>query len=281
MSEIGHNTIPELALGDGGVIPQLGFGVFQVPPDQTTTVVSGALEAGYRHIDTAAGYGNEAEVAEAIERSDLDRSEVFVTTKLANDSHGYDNARRAIEASLKELGFDYVDLYLIHWPMPAYDKYVETWKALIEFREEGLAKSIGVSNFQPAHLTRIVAETGVTPSVNQIELHPRLQQGELRRLHAEMGILTEAWSPLMRGGAVLGEEPVLTAAAAHEKTPAQVVLRWHLQLGNVTIPRSVTPSRIEENLDLFDFELTPAEMEAFSPLETGERVGPNPDTFGP
>ena len=278
MSQIDRNMIPELALRDGGVIPQLGFGVFQVTPADTPAAVSRALEAGYRHIDTAAGYQNEAEVAEAVRSSGLSRSEVFITTKLFNDDHGFDNAKRAFHASLDRLGSEYVDLYLIHWPIPTYDKYVETWRALIELRDEGLAKSIGVSNFQAAHLGRIVDETGVTPSVNQIELHPRLQQAELRRLHAELGIVTESWSPLMRG-AVLGEEPIVAAAAAHGKTAAQVILRWHMQLGIATIPRSVTPSRIQENLDIFDFELTQAEMDAFASLDAGQRIGPDPDTF--
>jgi diketogulonate reductase-like aldo/keto reductase len=214
-----------------------------------------------------------------VRSSGLNRTEVFITTKLHNDSHGYDSAKRALRDSLDRLGSEYVDLYLIHWPIPAYDKYVETWRALIELREEGLARSIGVSNFQPAHLMRIVDETGETPSVNQIELHPLLQQTELRRLHAEMGILTEAWSPLMRGGSALGEKPVMAAAAAHGKTPAQVVLRWHIELGNVTIPRSVTPSRIDENIDLFDFELAQDEMDAISALDAGQRIGPDPDTF--
>jgi 2,5-diketo-D-gluconate reductase A len=278
MSEPAHAVIPQLPLRDSGAIPQLGFGVFQVPPAETEDVVLRAFGAGYRHIDTAAGYQNEAEVGEALRGSGLGRSDVFVTTKLFNDSHGYENAKRACRSSLERLGFDYVDLYLIHWPIPAEDKYVETWRALVELREEGLARSIGVSNFQPAHLRRVIDETGVTPSVNQIELHPHLQQTELRRLHAELGILTEAWSPLMQG-AVLGDEPIVAAAAAHGKTAAQVVLRWHLQLGNVVIPKSVTQSRIEENLDVFDFELTPAELDAIAPLDAGERSGPDPDTF--
>ncbi len=272
------DQVPTLALNDGERIPQLGFGVFQIPPEDTAEVATRALLAGYRHIDTAAVYGNEAGVGQAIHAAGLQRDNVFVTTKCFNDDHGFDQAKRALKKSLDQLEVDHVDLYLIHWPVPSQDKYVETWKALIELKQEGYARSIGVSNFQPAHLERLIAETGVTPAVNQVELHPRLQQPGLRREHADLGIVTEAWSPLAQG-AVLDDEAITTIAEAHGKTPGQVVLRWHLQLGNVVIPKSVTPERIEQNLDVFDFELTPEEMAAVEELDVGERTGPDPDVF--
>jgi diketogulonate reductase-like aldo/keto reductase len=265
-------------LGGGVEIPQLGFGVFQVPPEDTAEVVTRALGAGYRHVDTAAAYQNEAGVGHALRASGLDRDEVFVTTKCFNDDQGYEGAKHALRASLDQLEMDHVDLYLIHWPVPAHDRYVETWKAFIEMQEEGLTRSIGVSNFQPAHLRRLIDETGVTPSINQVELHPRLQQPGLRREHAELGILTEAWSPLAQGQ-VLDDPIIAGIAEAHSKTPGQVVLRWHLQLGTVVIPKSVTPERIEENLDVFGFELSDEEMEQIETLDAGERTGPDPDTF--
>jgi diketogulonate reductase-like aldo/keto reductase len=265
-------------LGGGVEIPQLGFGVFQVPPEDTAEVVTRALGAGYRHVDTAAAYQNEAGVGHALRASGLDRDEVFVTTKCFNDDQGYEGAKHALRASLDQLEMDHVDLYLIHWPVPAHDRYVETWKAFIEMQEEGLTRSIGVSNFQPAHLRRLIDETGVTPSINQVELHPRLQQPGLRREHAELGILTEAWSPLAQGQVL--DDPIIDGIAeAHWKTPGQVVLRWHLQLGTVVIPKSVTPERIEENLDVFGFELSDEEMEQIETLDAGERTGPDPDTF--
>ena len=271
-------SVPRLPLGGGEEIPQLGFGVFQVPPKDTTEVVVRALEAGYRHIDTAAAYQNEAGVGQALRASGLDRDEVFVTTKCFNDDHGYEEAKHALHSSLDQLEMSHVDLYLIHWPVPAQDRYVETWKAFIEMQQEGLTRSIGVSNFQPAHLARLADETGVTPAINQVELHPRLQQAGLRREHADRGILTEAWSPLAQGQVL--DDPVITEIAqAQGKTPGQVVLRWHLQLGNVVIPKSVTPERIEENLDVFGFELSDEEMEQIESLDAGERTGPDPDTF--
>jgi 2,5-diketo-D-gluconate reductase A len=270
--------VPTLALRGGAQIPQLGFGVFQIPPRETEEVVAQALQAGYRHIDTAAAYRNEAAVGLAIRASGLDRSTVFITTKCFNDDHGYDQSTRAFHDSLKRLEVDYLDLYLIHWPVPAHDRYVETWKAFIDLRDAGLVRAIGVSNFQPAHLERLIAETGETPAINQVELHPHLQQPGLRHEHEQLGILTEAWSPLAQGQA-LGDEPILHAAEAHSKTPAQVVIRWHLQLGNVVIPKSVTPARIAQNLDVFDFELTAAEMQAIAELDAGTRIGPDPDTF--
>ncbi len=272
-------SVPVLDLNDGNRIPQLGFGVFQVPAEETAETVRHALETGYRSIDTAAAYGNEEGVRDGLLTSGLDRGEVFITTKLFNDDHGRDHARHAFAESLQKLGGDYVDLYLIHWPIPSRDQYVETWETLCSLREEGSVRSIGVSNFQIEHLERIVDATGVVPAVNQIELHPRLQQAELRRFHAEHGILTEAWSPLGKGE--LLDDPVIEAiASAHDRTPAQVVLRWHIQLGNVVIPKSVTPSRIEENFHVFDFELGGDEMDCLSELDRGERTGPDPDTFG-
>ncbi|MGZ4267751.1 MAG: aldo/keto reductase [Solirubrobacteraceae bacterium] len=272
------DQIPNVALHGGEQIPQLGFGVFQVPPAETAEAVTLALQAGYRHIDTAAAYGNEAEVGQAVHASGLDRHDVFVTTKCFNDSHGYEQARNAFKESLDRLELGYVDLYLIHWPVPSQDKYVETWKAFIELQEEGLVRAIGVSNFQPAHLRRIIEETGVTPAVNQVELHPRFQQAGLRREHADLGIVTEAWSPLAQG-AVLGDPEITAIAETHGKTPGQVVLRWHIQLGNVVIPKSVTPERIEENLDIFDFHLTAEDMARIEALDAGERIGPDPDEF--
>jgi 2,5-diketo-D-gluconate reductase A len=270
------HAIPRIALQGGVEIPQLGFGVFQIPPPDTADVVARALEVGYRHIDTAAAYGNEAGVGEAIRASELPRDEVFVATKLFNDQH--DKAPDALRRSLDELGMEYVDLYLIHWPVPSRDLYVQAWQSLSELQAQGLTRAIGVSNFQPAHLDRIISETGVVPSVNQIELHPRLQQAELRRHHAERGIVTEAWSPLAKGG-VLDDPVIADLAARYDRTPAQIVLRWHLQLGNVVIPKSVTRSRIEENLDVFGFDLTEDDMGAIEPLDRRERTGPDPDTF--
>jgi 2,5-diketo-D-gluconate reductase A len=264
---------------DGNQIPQLGFGVFQVPPEDTAEAVTRALEVGYRLIDTAAMYGNEAGVGEAIAKSDLDRGEVFVTTKLPNDQHGHDAALRAFDHSLEQLGFDYVDLYLIHWPIPKNDLYVETWQALCELKESGRARSIGVSNFLVEHLERIISSTGEVPAVNQIEVHPQYQEEELRRYLREHEIVTEAYSPLGQGK-VLEDPKIAAIAEAHARTPAQVVLRWHIQLGNVVIPKSVTPSRIEENFRIFDFELSESELQAIKELDAGKRIGPDPNTFG-
>jgi len=275
---ISTTQMPTVALRGDVDIPQLGFGTFQVPPEQTVEVVLRALDAGYRHIDTASAYRNEAQVGQAIRASGLDRDEIFVTTKCFNDDHGHEQARRAFKDSLDRLELDHIDLYLIHWPVPAHDRYVETWRALIELRDEGLVRAIGVSNFQPAHLRRIVEETGETPAVNQVELHPYLQQPGLRREHRELGIVTEAWSPLAQG-AVLGDHVVKALARQHGKTPAQVVLRWHTQIGNVVFPKSVTAERIEENLDIFDFDLSERELDLLADLDRGERIGPDPDTF--
>jgi diketogulonate reductase-like aldo/keto reductase len=259
-------------------IPQLGFGVFQVPPKETEVAVAEALSAGYRHIDTAAAYRNEGGVGQALHASGIDRDELFVTTKCWNDDQGYEQAKRACRASLERLELSHLDLYLIHWPVPAHDQYVETWKAFIELQSEGLVRSIGVSNFQPEHLERVIAETGVAPAINQVELHPYFQQVGLRREHERLGVLTEAWSPLGRG-LELEDATVVEVAQAHGKTPAQAIIRWHLQLGNVVIPKSVRPERIEENIDVFDFELSGQEMESLAALDAGKRIGPDPNTF--
>ncbi|MEV6237180.1 aldo/keto reductase [Lentzea sp. NPDC051838] len=258
-------------------MPQLGFGVWQVPDAQATPAVAEALKAGYRSIDTAAIYGNERGTGEALQG--FDREELFVTTKLWNADQGYDSTLRAFDESLRKLKLDTLDLYLIHWPTPARERYVDTWKAFVELQKEGRVRAIGVSNFQPAHLQRVIDETGVVPAVNQVELHPYLQQTELRAFHAEHGIVTEAWSPLGQGGELLSDPVVAEIAAKHGKSVAQVVLRWHLQIGNVVIPKSVTPSRIRENIAVFDFELSADEITAVSTLDRGGRIGPNPDTF--
>ncbi|TMM00621.1 MAG: aldo/keto reductase [Actinobacteria bacterium] len=270
--------VPNLPMNDGHEIPQLGFGVFQVPREETVGAVLHALKTGYRSIDTAAMYGNESEVAEAIARSELDRPEVFVTTKLWNSDQGRDRALRSFEGSLSRLGFDYVDLYLIHWPAPSLGLYVETWEAFTELQRDGRVRSIGVSNFTIEHLERIIDDSGVVPAANQIELHPQLQQVELRRFHSEHGIVTEAWSPLARGQ-MLRERVFEEIARRRERTPAQVILRWNVQLGNVVIPRSVNPSRIEENFNLFDFSLSDEEMETINGLDQSARIGPDPRTF--
>jgi diketogulonate reductase-like aldo/keto reductase len=267
--------IPNLSLGDVE-IPQFGLGVFQVPPAQTVENVTTAIELGYRHIDTAKAYDNEAQVGQAVRASGLSREEFFITTKLWNADQG--DALGALKASLGRLEMDYVDLYLIHWPAPGRDLYLQAWQALVEAQKAGLARAIGVSNFQPEHLRRIIDATGVAPAVNQIELHPYLTQPGLRREHAERGIVTEAWSPLAQG-AVLDDPVITEIAEAHGKTAGQVVLRWHIELGNVVFPKSVTPSRIEENIDIFDFELSSDEVERIEALDRGERTGPDPETF--
>jgi len=271
-------AVPTLTLHDDVEIPQLGFGVFQVPPEEAQAVVEEALRVGYRHIDTAAAYRNEKGVGAAVRESGIPREEVFVTTKLWNSQQGHDSALETIEKSLGRLGMDHVDLYLIHWPVPGQDRFVETWRAFERIRAEGKARAIGVSNFRVEDLERLDAETETRPSINQIELHPRLQQAELRAFHAEHGIATEAWSPLAQGE-LLGEETIAGIADEVGKTSAQVILRWHLQLGNVVIPKSVTPERIRENFELFDFELSEEQMASIETLDTGERIGPDPATF--
>jgi diketogulonate reductase-like aldo/keto reductase len=272
-------AVSTTTLNNGVQIPVLGFGVFQIPPDETAAAVSSALDSGYRLVDTAAGYGNERGVGEAVRRSGIPRDEIFVTTKLANSDHGYDDAMRAFDTSLSELGFETVDLYLVHWPLPAHDLYVETWRALQKLAEDGRARAIGVSNFTPEHLRRLLDETDVVPAVNQVELHPYLQQADLRAFHARHDIVTEAWSPLGQGKALLGDPTLVALADRVQRTTAQVVLRWHLQLGNVVIPKSVTPERIAANIDVFDFTLSDDDMSTLGALETGERMGPDPDTF--
>ncbi|MFI9029487.1 aldo/keto reductase [Streptomyces sp. NPDC053560] len=271
-------SIPNVTLNNGVAMPQLGFGVFQVPDDETTAAVTSALEAGYRSIDTAAVYGNETGVGRALASSGIAREDLFVTTKLWNDDQGYDATLAAFDASLAKLGLDHVDLYLIHWPTPARDRYLDTWRAFEKLLADGRTRAIGVSNFQPAHLQRLLDASGIVPVVNQIELHPGLQQSELRAFHAEHGIATEAWSPLAQG-ALLKDEAITAIAERHGKTPAQVVLRWHLQIGNVVIPKSVTPARIRENLDVFDFALSDADIDAITALDQGMRTGPDPDTL--
>jgi diketogulonate reductase-like aldo/keto reductase len=269
---------PDLPIAPSERIPQLGFGVFLVPPKETEVAVAEALSAGYRHIDTAAAYRNEGGVGEALHASGIARDELFVTSKCWNDDHGYEQAKRACRASLERLELSHLDLYLIHWPVPAHDLYVETWKAFVELQAEGLVRSIGVSNFEAEHLERVIAETGVAPAINQVELHPYFQQVGLRREHERLGVLTEAWSPLGRG-LELEDATVVEVAQAHGKTPAQAIIRWHLQLGNVVIPKSVRPERIEENIDVFDFELSGQEMESLAALDAGKRIGPDPNTF--
>jgi len=269
-----------VTLNDGNTIPQIGFGVFQVPEEETYNAVTAALQAGYRSIDTAKAYGNEEGVGKAIADSGIAREELFVTTKLWNEDHGHDEALKAFDTSLSKLGLDFLDLYLIHWPVPAQDRYVDTYKAFEQLRSEGRARSIGVSNFTEAHLQRLLEETSVVPVLNQVELHPNFTQKELRAFHAEHNIVTEAWSPLAQGD-LLDNAKLGTIAQAHGKTPAQVVLRWHMQLGNVAIPKSVTPERIAANIDVFDFELTGDEMVTIDTLGNGERRGPDPQTFNP
>ena len=275
-------AVPAITLNDGNAIPQLGFGVYQVPPEETARAVERALEIGYRHIDTAEMYGNEKEVGEAVRASGLDRGDVFVTSKLSNAFHEPEDARQAFDTTLSEIGFDYVDLFLIHWPLPTVynGDFVSTWKALEEFKQDGRARSIGVSNFQVGHLERLASETDTVPAVNQIEVHPYLTNEAVRDYGREHGIVTEAWSPLAKGGVL--EDPAITQIAEKAgKTPAQVVLRWHIQRGDIVFPKSVTPSRMEENFDLFDFELDPSDMEEITALDRGEdgRTGPHPDTF--
>ena len=273
------STIPSLTMNDGLSIPQLGFGVFQIPQDDTETAVTTAIEAGYRLIDTAQGYQNEEGVGAAVAASAIPLNELFITTKLTNGEHGYDNALRAFDGSMGKLGVDVLDLFLIHWPTPKFDLYVETWRAFERIQAEGRVRSIGVSNFGIEQFERLFAETDVVPAVNQIELHPQFPQDELRAFHAEHGILTESWGPLGQGKGLLETPQITEVARKVERTPAQVVLRWHLQLGNVVIPKSVTPARIRENLEVFDFELDEADMAAIAQVDNGTRLGPDPQTF--
>ncbi|QSB15548.1 aldo/keto reductase [Natronosporangium hydrolyticum] len=272
--------IPDVLLNNGVRMPQLGFGVYRIPDDEAAGAVAAALDAGYRSIDTASLYRNEAGVGRAVAAAAVPRAELFITTKVWNDDQGYDATMRAFDASLARLGLDYLDLYLIHWPVPARDRYVETWQAMEKLVEQGRVRAIGVSNFQPAHLERLRRETATMPAVNQVELHPFLQQAEVRAYHDEHHIATEAWSPLAKGGDAL-EHPTITGLASkHGRTPAQVVLRWQLQLGNIAIPKSVTPGRMQQNLAVFDFTLAPEELAAMGRLDRGGRLGPDPDTHG-
>ncbi|MFI1472348.1 aldo/keto reductase [Streptomyces wuyuanensis] len=273
------SKVPSITLNNGVAMPQLGFGVWQVPDDEAAKAVGTALEAGYRSIDTAAVYENEKGTGKAVAAAGIPREELFVTTKLWNREQGYDSTLRAFDASLSRLGLDYVDLYLIHWPVPSKDAYVDTYKAFETILAEGRARAVGVSNFLPGHLERLLGETSVVPAVNQIELHPQLQQTESRAVHAKHGIATEAWSPLGSGRGLLEVPTIVAVAQKYGRTPAQVVLRWHLQLGNVVIPKSVTPSRIRENIDVFGFELDDDDLAAFAALDEGRRLGPDPATF--
>ena len=271
-------SVPSVTLHDGVEIPQLGFGVFQVPPEDTQGAVEEAFEVGYRHIDTAAAYRNERGVGAAIATSDIPREEIFVTTKLWNSQQGYELTLGTFQKSLDRLGLDRIDLYLIHWPVPTEGRALDTWRAFERIHEEGGSRTIGVSNFRIEDLEMLEREADVLPSINQIELHPHLQQAELRAWHDEHHVATEAWSPLAQGE-LLFNETIAGVAARHGRSPAQVILRWHLQLGNVVIPKSVTPKRIKENFELFDFELSEEDMTEIAALDVGQRIGPDPSTF--
>lgn len=273
------SKVPSIKLNNGIAMPQLGYGVWQVEDEQAATAVGEALDAGYRSIDTAMIYGNEEGTGRALAASGIARDELFVTTKLWNADQGHDAALRAFDTSLAKLGLEYVDLYLIHWPLPARDTYIETYQALEKIYADGRAKAIGVSNFLPEHLERLMGETSIVPAVNQIELHPQFPQAASRAFHARHDIVTEAWSPIGQGRGLLEHPTLVELAAKHGKSPAQVVLRWHVQLGNVAIPKSVTPSRIAENIDIFDFELDDADLTALAGLDTGTRLGPDPVAF--
>lgn len=275
-------AIPSLVLNDGRFIPQLGFGVYQVPPEDTAAVVRAALAAGYRHIDTAQMYRNERGVGEALRSSGVARNEVFITSKLSNAWHRPDDARRAFDRTLAELGSDYVDLFLIHWPLPTLygGDYVSTWRTLEEFQRDGRARSIGVSNFEIAHLERLTAETGSVPAVNQVEAHPYFPNDEIRAYGREHGILTQAWSPLAQGTAI-SDAVVVAVAERVARTPSQVILRWHIQRGDVVFPKTTSTARMRQNIDIFGFELSLDDLEQLSALQRGEagRLGPRPDTF--
>lgn len=273
-------SVPDVRLGNGVRMPQLGFGVWRIPPDETEQIVRTALDVGYRSIDTAALYGNEEGVGRAVRAavsSGLAREDVFVTSKVWNDRHGHDETLAAFDESFDRLGLDYVDLYLIHWPVPSRDLYVDSFRALASLVDEGRVRAVGVSNFQPEHIRRLVDEVGVTPAVNQVELHPYLQQGDLREFHRRAGVVTEAWRPLAHGGELLAEPTVAALADKYGRTPAQVVLRWHIQLGVVVIPKSATPSRIRSNFEVFDFELADDDMTSLAELDRGKRLGMHPD----
>ncbi|GAA2750282.1 aldo/keto reductase [Amnibacterium kyonggiense] len=273
-----ENQVPSITLNNGVEIPQLGFGVFQIPPEQTEAATATALEVGYRHIDTAEMYGNEEGVGKAVRASGIPRDQIFVTSKLNNGFHEPEAALAAFDRTLETLDIDYLDLFLVHWPLPGVLDYVETWKAMEKMYEGGKVRAIGVSNFQQHHLNRLFAETTVRPAVNQIEVHPYLTQDPLRAFDREHEIATEAWSPIAQGG-VLGDPVIERIARRVERTPAQVVLRWHIQRGDIVFPKSVTRSRVEENFALFDFELSDADVSDISALNKDERTGPDPDKF--
>ncbi|ABI61684.2 2,5-diketo-D-gluconic acid reductase [Granulibacter bethesdensis CGDNIH1] len=277
MASIAVSQVPLLSLNDGHAIPQIGLGVYKIIDHQVEPAIHTAIEAGYRLIDTASFYGNEEQTGAAIAASSVPRSELFITTKLWNDDQGYDQTLHAFDLSMERLGLEYLDLYLIHWPVPARDRYVDTWRALIRLQKESRVRSIGVSNFQPAHLRRLIDETGVIPCLNQVELHPALSQPALRAFHASLGIVTQAWSPLARGS-ILHDERLVTIAARHQRSPAQIVLRWHLQNGSAVIPKSATPARIKDNIALFDFNLDATDMRMIDALRTDCRTGADPDT---
>ncbi|MGZ4504222.1 MAG: aldo/keto reductase [Nocardioidaceae bacterium] len=272
------SVVPNITLNNGIEIPQLGFGVFQIKPEETKQATLAALEVGYRHIDTAEMYGNEKEVGEAVRASKIDRDDIFVTSKLNNGFHAYDEALTAFDQTLKDLAFDYLDLFLVHWPLPGVGDFVETWKAMEEIYSSGRVKAVGVSNFKPHHLRRLHAETTVVPAVNQVEIHPYFGNEDVRAFDAEHGIATEAWSPIAQGK-VLDDATLVRIAESHGKTPAQVTLRWHIQRGDIVFPKSVTRSRVEENFDIFDFELSGTDMTDITALNKDERIGPDPDTF--
>ena len=272
------DTVPDITLNNGVQIPQLGFGTFQIKPVDAKEATLGALRAGYRHIDTAEMYGNEKEVGEAVRESGLAREDVFVTSKLNNGYHAYDDALKAFDQTLSDLGFDYLDLFLIHWPLPNVGDFVETWKAMEHMYRSGRVRAVGVSNFQPHHLRRLLDETDTVPAVNQIEVHPYLTQDGVRAFNTEHGIATEAWSPIAQGK-VLDDQTITRIAQRLGRTPAQVTLRWHLQRGDIVFPKSVTRSRVEENFDVFGFELTDQDLAAISALDRHDRTGPDPDKF--
>ncbi len=271
-------TAPLITLNDGKSLPAVGFGVFQIRPADTEEAVGTALRAGYRHIDTAAAYRNERETGRAVANSGVPREQLYLVTKLWNADQGYDSTLKAFDASMDRLGIDYLDLYLIHWPLPQLNKFVDTFKAFAHLRDQGRIRSIGVSNFEPEHLKLLIDATGIVPAVNQVELHPRLPQTALREVHARLGIATEAWGPLGQGS-LLDDATVMAVAQDCDRTPAQVLIRWHIQLGNIVIPKSVNPERIASNFDVFDFELSTDQMVSISSLDDGKRLGPNPRTF--
>lgn len=270
---------PQLTIQLSHRIPQVGLGVWQASDDEARAAVRVALEEGYRHVDTASIYGNEKGVGEGLRNAGTPREQVFLTTKIWNADQGLEAATAALDASLERLEVDYVDLLLIHWPTPSQDRYVDTWRALINAQRDGKARSIGVSNFNPDHLQRLIDETGVAPVLNQIELHPFMQQKELRQAHQSMGIATQSWSPLGQGSA-LTNPVILELARKHGRTAAQVIIRWHLELGLIAIPKSITPSRIRENFNVFDFVLDASDLAAIAALDSGKRLGPDPSTFG-